>query len=116
MKHRSPSCAVHVLLCRVGHPFQCGVVVNVPASLHGDRDASVRRANPLIAKPWAIALTDDRGPTPVQGMQSSAWTSYHSSKTRAWALGQVISLASRRYRVASLGKARCCSLPILPWC
>jgi hypothetical protein len=98
------------LLCRVGHPFQSGVVVNVPASLHGDCDASIWRANPLFARRWAIAPADSRGPTPVQGMQSSPWTSYHSTKTRAWALGQVISLTSRRYRVTILGKVRCCSL------
>jgi hypothetical protein len=30
--------------------------------------------------------------------------------------GQVISLTSRRYRFTTLGKARCCTLPILPWC
>lgn len=50
MKHPNPNCLVHVLLCRVGHPFQCGVVVNVPASLHGVRDAQSQRANPLTAR------------------------------------------------------------------
>ena len=50
MKHLNPSYLGQVLLCRVGHPVQCGVVVNVPASLHGVRDdAPAQRANPFIA-------------------------------------------------------------------
>ena len=35
MKHLNPNCLGQVLLCRLGHPVQCGVVVNVPASPHG---------------------------------------------------------------------------------
>lgn len=51
MKHLNPNCLGQVLLCRLGHPVQCGVVVNVPASLHGVRDdAPAQRANPLTAR------------------------------------------------------------------
>jgi len=51
MKHLNPDCLGRVLLCRLGHPVQCGVVVNVPASLHRVRDdAPAQRANPLTAR------------------------------------------------------------------
>lgn len=36
MKHHGPASPGHVLPCRLGPPFESGVVVNVPASLlHG---------------------------------------------------------------------------------
>jgi hypothetical protein len=35
MKHRRPASLVTLLPCRVGPQFESGVVVNVPASLHG---------------------------------------------------------------------------------
>ncbi|KAH7350271.1 hypothetical protein BKA66DRAFT_292337 [Pyrenochaeta sp. MPI-SDFR-AT-0127] len=98
MKHRGPGRLVHILPCRVGPPFESGVVVNVPASLHGT-------VMPLACEP--IHLLRSSGPW-TRGQQRSCSGARNANlsvgqqpfeKDASLGIGaKHPSLTSRRYR------------------